>query len=486
MNKPSKNLLLLALLSALATPAFAAGAPAKLPADLPPYGQDKPIPVPEITRKTLSNGMEVWVVPREGLPRVDYVLAVRGAGLGADDAAHPGFANLLAGLLNEGTAQHDSRAIAEAAQGLGGELSAGAGNDGITVSANALASNAGAMLGLLAEVARQPSFPDKEVELAKANALEALKAAEAQPGFRAERALAQAVYGDHPYGHTQPTAPAIESATRAMMQAEHARRFRPELSLLVIAGRIDAAQALKLAEAAFGDWRGQGEATPEIAAPATEARPVRVLLQRDGSVQSTLRLGRPGIAATSPDYVPLRLASTILGGGFSSRINQNLREEKGYTYGASAGARSFRKGGAIVGGADVRNDVTGPALTEYMSEYTRFGTELVPEDEMAMNKRYVAGVYLLTNQLQGSVAATLANNWLVGLPPDFLGRYVPMIQKVSPEQVREMGRKYFDPATQSIVVVGDQAAAVSDKADPGYGKTVGEQLKRFGEFKNSP
>src|SRR4029078_7507016 len=107
--------------------------------------------------------------------------------------------------------------------------------------------------------------------------------------------------------------------------------------------------------------------------------------------QSTLRLGRPGLAATNADYVPLRLTSTILGGGFSSRINQNLRENKGYTYGASAGARSFRNGGGIVGGADVRNAVTGASLKEYMAEYTRIGTELVPDDELAMNKRYVAG-----------------------------------------------------------------------------------------------
>ena len=470
MSKPSMKLLSLALLSALAltSPAFA-GAGAKLPADLPAYGQDKPIPVPRIEKKTLANGMEVWVVPRNGLPRVDFVLAVRGAGLAADDGAHPGFAGMLAGLLSEGTAKHDSKAIAEAAQGLGGGVGAGAGNDGITVSANALASNAGPMLELLAEVARTPVFPDKEVALAKANALQALKVSEAQPGFRAERALGVAIYGEHPYGHTQPTVASIEGSDRALFQAEHARRFRPEHALLVIAGRIEPAQAMQMAEAAFGDWQGQGTAVADVPAPAYNAALTRELLERPGSVQSTLRIGRPGIAATSPDYVPLRLASTILGGGFSSRINQNLREDKGYTYGASAGARSYRGGGGIVGGADVRNEVTGAALKEYFSEYERFGTELVPEEEMAMNKRYVAGGYLISNQLQGSVAATLASNWLVGLPSEFLGEYVPLIQKVSAEQVREMGRKYFDPKTQSIVVVGDS-------------KAVGEQLKAYGDF----
>ncbi|MEO8160348.1 MAG: insulinase family protein, partial [Arenimonas sp.] len=294
MSKPSMNLLMVALLSALAmsSPAFA-GAGAVLPADLPAYGQDKPIPVPDIVKKTLSNGMEVWVVQRDGLPRVDYVLALRGAGLAADDSGHPGFASLLAGLLSEGTEKRDSRAIAETAQGLGGGVGAGAGIDGITVSANALASNAGPMLQLLAEIARQPAFPDKEVALAKANALQSLKVSEAQPGFRAERALGQAVYGAHPYGHTQPSETSIEASTRVMLRAEHARRFRPERALLVIAGRIEPAQALKIAEAAFGNWQGQGAALADIAAPAASAKAARLLLERPGSVQSTLRLGRP-------------------------------------------------------------------------------------------------------------------------------------------------------------------------------------------------
>jgi zinc protease len=462
--------LMLAMLASLALSSSAlAGAGAKLPTDLPPYGQDKPIPVPQIAKKTLANGMEVWVVPRNGLPRVDFVLAVRGAGLAADDKAHPGFASLMAGLLSEGTAKRDSRAIAETAQGLGGSVGAGAGSDGITVAANALASKAGPMLELLAEVARQPSFPDNEVQLAKANALQSLMVSEATPSFRAERAISQAIYGEHPYGHTQPTSDSITSTTAELLKAEHGKRFRPDRALLVIAGRIGEAQAMQLAEAAFGDWTATGEALPETAAAPTRAEPARLVLQRPGSVQSTLRLGRPGIPATSPDYVPLRLASTILGGGFSSRINQNLREDKGYTYGASAGARTYRNGGGIVGGADVRNEVTGAALKEYFDEYRRFGADLVPEDEMGMNKRYVAGGYLISNQLQGSVAATLANNWMIGLPSEFLGQFVPLIQKVSAEQVRDMGKKYFAPESQSIVVVGDQAA-------------VTEQLKPYGKF----
>ncbi|MCC2962233.1 insulinase family protein [Massilia sp. IC2-278] len=464
-----KLMLTLAVAMAFTPAAFAADAPAAKPSPMPAYGKDKPIPTPKIAKKTLANGMTVWVVPRDGLPRVDFVLAVRGAGLAADDKAHPGFASLLAGMLNEGTAKRDSRAIAEAAQGMGGSVAASPANDGILVSANALTSHAADMMSLLAEVTRAPSFPAKEVDLAKANALQALRVSETTPRFRAERAINQAVYGEHPYGHTEPTVDSITSVTQDMLRAEHAKRFRPDRALLVITGRLDEAEAMKLAQAAFGDWKAQGPALAETAPAAANAKPARILLQRGGSVQSTIRIGGPGIAASAGEQVPLRLASTILGGGFSSRVNINLREEKGYTYGASAGARMSRAGGAIVGGADVRNEVTGAALTEYFNEYKRIGSEAVPADEMTMNKRYVAGGYLISNQLQRAVAATLAQNWLVGLPPEFLGQYVPLIEKVTPAQVRAVSAKYFAPEKQSIVVVGDPAA-------------VGKQLKQFGKF----
>lgn len=476
MRNASMKKRLLAL--AVAASWAAAIHPAALAADtakdgtagaMPGYGVDKPLPVPHIGKKTLANGLQVWVVPRDGVPRVDMVLAVRDAGYGADDASHPGFAAMLAGLLNEGTAKRDSRAIAEAAQGLGGSVAASPGADGILVSANALASQAAPMMALLAEVVRTPSFPAKEVALAKANALQSLRVSETQPRFRAERAMSRAIYGDHPYGHTDPTVASIESTTEAFLRSEHARRFRPERTLLVIAGRIGEAEAMKLAQQAFGDWKASGPAAPATPRAPAAAKPARLVLERAGSVQSTIRLGSPGIAATAADQIPLRMAGTILGGGFSSRVNIKLREEKGYTYGASAGARLLREGGSIVGGADVRNEVTGAALSEYFNEYKRIGAELVSPDEMKMHKRYVAGGYLLSNQMQRAVAGTLATNWLVGLPAEFLGQYVPLIEKVTPQQVRDVSRKYFAPDKQSIVVVGDP-------------KAVGEQLKAFGEF----
>lgn len=467
INSPSFRLGLIA--AALAFAGAAQAATVQMPAELPPFGKDKPLAVPKITQQTLPNGLQVWVVPRNGIPRVDFVLAVRGAGFGADAVDAPGRAKLLAGLLTEGTATRSSRQIAEAAQAMGGAVGASASNDGISIAANALASHAGGMAQLLADVARHPAFPDGEVQLAKTNALQGLKASSTQPSFRAAKALDGAIYGDHAYGRTQETEAAIQAVTAEGLRAEHARRLRPDRALLVITGRIDAAQAMKLARDAFGDWKASGDAVADLAAPAA-TRPVqRLLLERPGSVQATLRLGRPGMAANGDEQVALRLTSTLLGQGFSSRINQNLREEKGYTYGARAGGQSWRVGGAITGGADVRNEVTGAAITEYIKEYRRIGTEPVSEAELAMNKRYMAGSYLVSTQLQGALGRQLASNWLIGLPADFLGKLVPAIQKVSAAEVQAVGKKYFNPDEQSWVVVGDPTQ-------------IAEQLKAFGAF----
>jgi zinc protease len=170
--------------------------------------------------------------------------------------------------------------------------------------------------------------------------------------------------------------------------------------------------------------------------------------------------------------VPASSAGTVLGGSFSSRVMQNLREEKGYTYSARAGSSSSASGGHVLAGADVRNEVTGAALGEFMAEFRRLGSEPVPAQELDDTKRYVAGTYLIANQLQGAVASTLARNWLVGLPASALAEYVPQVRAVDAATVQAMAAKYFDPARQSIVVVGDAEA-------------VGAQLDELGRFERA-
>jgi len=463
-----KRIALALVCCSLSASAALAKEEAPLPKDLPPYGQDKPLPVPEIAQRTLPNGLTVWIVPRTGLPKVNVVMAVRG-GLSADAPERSGTASLVAGLLNEGTATRSSRQIAEELQAIGGSIGAGAGTDGITVYGDAFSSQAAQLMTVFADVVRNAAYPETEVKLGKANALEGLKANEATPNFLAERAMAATLYGAHPYGRPTATEASITGVTPEYLRETHAARFRPDRALLVIAGRITSADGFALAEKHFGDWAGKGK--PPADPPKIDAtpQPQLVLVERGGSVQSALRIGRRGVAATSEDAIPLALTNVILGGGFTSRITQNIREDKGYTYSPGSQVVRAREGGALVARAEVRNDVTAAAINEVLYEFDRIGTTLVPEDELARAKRYFAGLYLYANQLQGAVAGTLANNWLVGLPPEYLGSYVARAQAVTAEQVREIGRKYYPARYQSLVVVGERAA-------------IAKELEQYGEF----
>jgi zinc protease len=444
--------------------------PEPLPKDLPAYGKERSLPPIHIEQRKLANGLTVWVLPRlDGPPKIHYVLSIRG-GLAADPTLLPGFSSLFASLLKEGAGSRNALRIAQDLQSYGGDLQTEASMDGITLSMSGLASNAAKVITLLSEIALQPTFPEREVELGKLNAVQALKASEADPDYLARRAIGRLVFDGHPYGRILPTQASMLAITPEMLHSEHDLRFRPDQALLVITGRIAPDAAFQLAERVFGDWRAEGrpiDGTPPV---STQIAPGHVFVARDDSVQSAIRIGRPAIAADSPDYFPLLMANAVLGGGFSSRLMQNLREDKGYTYGAGSAVGAERAGGSVVAAANVRNEVTGVALAEFMREYAQLGSTLVHEDELELTKRYLAGGYLLLNQQQAQVASTLADYWLVGLPPQTLSDYVPKLQAVTAAQVQMMARKYFAPKDQSIVVVGDA--------------TVLPQLKPYGEFNN--
>ena len=438
-----------------------------LPKDLPPYGADKPVPVPQIDKHTLANGMTLWIVAdKEGVPKVNYVLAVRG-GTAADPRELNGLSGILARTLDEGTRSRSSIQIAQELQGLGANLGGSAGSDGTTVSASGLSSNARPLMELLADVVRNPTFPDHEIDLAKANALQELKAAQATPGYGAAVAFGRAVFGDHPYGTGESTEASIAAASPKLLRDLHANRFRPDRALLVVSGRVDAAEIVRLAQASFGDWKAAGE--PEAATPPAprEATPARVFVPRAGSVQSSIRMGRPSFAAADPVLPKADVAEVILGGSFGGRLFQNLREEKGYTYGAYAGFSALRMGGAFQAEADVRNEVTGAALGEFNKELQRMVDEPVGTSELTRSQRYLAGVYLFRNQMRGSVARTLASLWIDGRPPEELGEYVGKIKDVTSADVQAVARRYFDPARQSIIVEGDPSVAA--QLEP-YGK----------------
>src|SRR5262245_30906637 len=356
MRTKSRSRSALAVLAgalALVAPHVRAAEKKPLPKDLPPFGEDKPLPVPAIDKSQLPNGLSTWIVKRSGFPRVVLVLAVRG-GTAAAPKGQEGIASLLADTVKEGTTTRTSRAIAEELQGVGAEISTSASDEAIFVSINGLASGALRLVAVLADVARNASFPKGEVELAKANALQGLEVQESTPEFLARKAFANAVYGEHPYHITAASKETLSAATPEGLKKEYARRFRPETALVVVVGDVDPAAVGAAVRQSFGTWKGAGEAVaPTPPGPPAQARRILVV-DRPGSVQSQILMGRPTPTVTDPDYYPLLVANTICAGSFGSRLVENIREDKGYTYSPQGGIRAMPKGGLLTVQADVQ------------------------------------------------------------------------------------------------------------------------------------
>jgi predicted Zn-dependent peptidase len=461
-----KNRTLTLLLTLLAAPALFAAEKKPLPAGLPPFGEDKPLPVPRIAESKQPNGLTVWLVQRAGFPRVASVLAVRG-GTAADPKDAEGIAELLADTVREGTKTRTSRAIAEELQTVGAELNSFAAPDAVYLSASGLGAGTPKIVEILADVARNASFPAAEVELAKNNALQGLMARESTPEFLAQKALARAVYGDHPYHVVAPSKETLQKASAAQLGQEYARRFRPDRALLVVVGDFDTAAVQAAVNRHFGPWAATGAAAGETpASPSTSARQLFVV-GRPGSVQSLITMGRPAVTVTDPAYYPLLVANTICAGSFGSRLVENIREDKGYTYSPGGSISARAKGGYLTMRADVRTEVTAAALTEMFYEQDRMASTLPSDEELSRAKRYQAGLYLLRNQIQGAVAQTLASNWVNGLPPGALGEFVTKVNAVTAAQVREAGRSFYPSTRQAVVVVGDEAKVKAELAQFG-------------------
>jgi predicted Zn-dependent peptidase len=390
-------------------------------------------------------------------------------GAATDPPGKAGATALMADMLDEGAGGLDAIALGDAFQRLGTDYEASAGTDAVTLGIHFLADQFEPSLALLSSVALRPDFSAAEMERRKSQRVASLLAGEADPAnSRAvvlRRSLFGEGYGGYPADGIRET---LSKVTLDDVKAQYKRLFTPKGAALIVVGALDPDAVRAQVERHFGPWQGGELATNTPLSPAPAPRGI-YLIDHPGATQSAIAVASRAPGADAPDLFESHYYNWAIGGAFMSRVNLKLREEKGYTYGARAGGVSWRVGGAITGGADVRNEVTGAAMTEYIKEYRRLGTEPVPEAELAMNKRYMAGSYLVSTQLQGAVGRQLASNWLVGLPADFLGKFVPALQKVTAAEVQAIGKKYFNPDEQSWVVVGDPAK-------------IADQLKAFGEF----
>ncbi|MGO8789427.1 MAG: M16 family metallopeptidase [Terriglobia bacterium] len=425
-----------------------------LPKDLPPYGAMKPFQPPQVTTQKLANGLTLWLVPRTGFPKVSYILAVRG-GFASDPQDRPGLAELLTATIDQGTATRTAKQIAEELQSAGGDLSAIAGSESIVMSTSALATKAEAGLTVLADVVRNATFPDDEVDLAKRNAADHLQQQEADSSFLAERALARVLFAQHPYAVTSLTQDTIAKVTPQELRSEYARRFRPDQAILIVAGDFDTAKMAGLTEVLLGKWAAPSTSpVPAVEKPSAVPPHAIFLVDRPDSVQTTLALGSLGPPEGGTEYAAYRVANALFGGMFGSRLTVNIREDKGYTYTPGSYVVSRRTTGFLQTWAAVRNEVTGATLNEINYELNRMATTSPLDEELVHAQRYLVGNQAIDLQAQDSVGRSLARLWILGLPPEELGRENEQIGKVTVRDVDEVASKYFPAARQAIVAVG--------------------------------
>lgn len=447
--------------------AFAAEKAPPLPKDMPPYGPLVPFHAPQVQANKLDNGLTLWLVSRRGFPKVAFALAIRG-GMAVDPKDRPGLSELLLATLDQGTKTRRAKQIAEEIQAAGGDLSGNAQPDAMVVSTEVLAPKAEAALSVLADMLQNATFPDDEVALAKRNAADNLREQESRPSFLVRRALAKALFGDHPYSIVAPTQESIANTTPAELRQEYARRFRPDQTLVVAVGDFDAEALAASVRKLLGNWIGAaGPAMASLPALPKSNPHAVFFVARPGSVQTTLAVAAFAPTERDPDYAATEVANAMYGGMFGSRLIKNIREDKGYTYSPGASLQSHRETGVLQTRADVRNEVTGPTLNEIDYELDRMATTSPAADEITRAQRYLVGLKAVILQLQAAVASQLASLWVNGLPPEELGAESEKVQKVTVADVDAAAAKYFPAFRQTIVAVGEE-------------KVVRQQLAPFG------
>lgn len=434
------------------------------PAPLPP----RPIVIPAPRETVLSNGLTIVVVEDHRLPLVNYRLAFR-VGTAFDPPLLPGLTDLLAGLLPEGTESRTSREIAEEVARMGASLSAGANSDYTIVAASSLSQFNEQILDLMAEVVLQPSFPENEVELAKQNTKESLRQQRAQPSFLASEMVSRVMFGEHPYAIVAPTPESIDRSSREEFVKFHRDKLVPNSAVFIVVGDVQHEAIVRKLESLFSTWERGADLVTDFPAPPVRTERVAYLVDRRGSAQSNIVIANSGILRTSPDYFPMLLMHTVLGANASSRLFMNLREDKGYTYGAYTNLDARRTAGTFRSTAEVRTPVTGDSLKEFFYELDRIRNEVVSEKEIRDAKSYLTGVFPIRLETQEGLTDQLVQIKMLNLPDDYLQHYRDRVQAVTAAEIQRVANKYVKPDEAAVIVVGD-GSLVLDQIKPYVGE----------------
>ncbi|MEU4554982.1 M16 family metallopeptidase [Micromonospora violae] len=424
------------------------GTVAAAPRTLPPLGPTRKLKVPKQAERTLRNGLTVIAVRRPAVPLVELRLWV------PFGRVHLARGAMLSQTMLSGTGSMTSVQIAAELQKVGGGLSAGVDPDRLMVSGAGLVTGLDRMLELLAEVLTGASYPSDEVATERDRLVDRIQVAQSQPAHLAREALLKRIYGRHPYATQTPEPGQIRAVRPAALRALHAERVHPTGAQLVLVGDVQPEKALDAAERALGGWSGAGRTAELPATPPLEPGPL-LLVDRPGSVQSSLRIALPAVSRTDPDHAPLQLANLIFGGYFSSRWVENIREDKGYTYGPHSVIEHSVAGSVLVAAAEVATEVTGPALLETTYELGRLASLPPKPEELEQARQYALGTLQLGMSTQAGLAALTSAYAGNGLRLDFLAEYAARLAKASVDDVAQAAARYLAPARAAMVVLGD-------------------------------
>jgi zinc protease len=414
------------------------------------------VKLPKAQEATLSNGLRVLLLENHRVPTFTMQMVVLSGGL-SDPADYRGLASFTAALLREGTATRKSKDIAEQMDTLGATLTSGTGLSSFTtnITTSGLVENLDPSLEIFADVIRNPSFPQEEVDKYKTRQLQQLQFQRSIPQFLAQERFQRAIYGEHPAGLVAPPAESLKRISTADLAKFHSTYYRPNNAMLAIVGDVTLKELLPKLEKAFGSWQ-RADLTPTNipAAPAQGAMRIQ-LIDRPGSVQTVLQLGNLGIERTNEDYFAMLVMNQVLGAGPAARLFLNLREKNGYTYGAYSnfGGSKFR--GTVVSSSEVRTDVTEGAMKEFMYELKRMRDEKVLAVELENAKRAIVGGFALSLEQPQALLQNIVTQKLYELPANYWDTYPQKVEAVTAEDVQRIAQKYIDLNHLQIVAVGD-------------------------------
>lgn len=435
------------------------------PAPLPPVSFEIPTPF----KTQLSNGLRVIVFENDRVPLVSFRLAFFSGDIN-DPSDSIGLTSAVVSMLNEGTENYSSRELANKIERLGASISASSSDDFTILSASSLSLYQSEILSLMAEMTLRPAFTENELDLYRRNTVENLKFQRSQPPFLANEQTARLIYGRHPYSITAPKPADIESLDRTRLERFHRRMFVPNNAVFIAVGDVGRDEIVRELEDNFGDWQMADIFEAEFPKPPARKERTLTIVDRPGSAQSNIVLSNLAIKRTDDDYFPALVMNQVLGAGASSRIFMNLREEKGYTYGAYTRLNAKALAGDIEATAEVRNEVTGDSLKEFFYELERIREERVSGEELDDAKNFLTGVFPIRAETQEGLTNLLVNQFLYGLPDDYLDTYRDRVAAVSQDDVLSAAQRLIRPAEMAIVIVGD-AGAVLPQAE-GYSKNI--------------